>query len=517
MQPLPLLSAALQRSSEAFQQLRTRRYRSYHLVSKDESNTDVTKAGIARAKAFTQRWVRLPTFANFRLWYTLLVLLLASIIVQAVYQSRAKYRSQSLRQQDHFLKLLLPSSDPDSELCKTVLTAGVLGYPAPTIVNYDMAYGKPAKRSERDFQRIKAIDDYLSSHTTARNEDVVILLDTPWAWLQLRPEVLLNRYYRIVNEATESLQKKMGEKTLLKSGISQSIVFAAQRSCHNGTKDGITCLAVPQSPLSGIAGLADLRYLSVATTVGPVGKLRPLFKYIRSRAGKAMDDVDMQVLMEDAFGKQEYQREGIRLQARSLLAKIWESISGRNQMIAHESQGRSGSPEPSYEFGITLDYAHELGLAVTDGHGEDIEWTEDSISSSLSTDIQNSMGPFWTPSGENTPSQQGWEDVKLLVDKATGSVPAIITLGWNKGTSFQSREWGNFWMSANARTLLEQNLQVPRLPMTSVIDPLSELERVFWDSEVRFDRAGMKTIGGTWGKWDDLCEREGTYRPYGNA
>jgi hypothetical protein len=35
------------------------------------------------------------------------------------------------------------------------------------------------------------------------------------------------------------------------------------------------------------------------------------------------------------------------------------------------------------------------------------------------------------------------------------------------------------------------------------------------DSEVRFDRTGLRTVGGAWGKWDELCEREGTYRRLG--
>ena len=89
---------------------------------------------------------------------------------------------ESCEKQDHILRLLYPSAEPDSEVCKTALTAGILGYPAPTVVNYDTSLDEDGKHSEREFQRIKLLHDYLSSHPAHRDDDIMIILDSPYNW-----------------------------------------------------------------------------------------------------------------------------------------------------------------------------------------------------------------------------------------------------------------------------------------------------------------------------------------------
>ena len=105
--------------------------------------------------------------------------------------------------------------------------------------------------------------------------------------------------------------------------------------------------------------------------------------------------------------------------------------------------------------------------------------------------------------------------LSLLVDRRTGSIPAVITFPHNVSTPLQTHGWLNFWMRANAKTLFAEAVSVPRLPVATVVDSNKGVEHLFWDSEVRFDRNGLRTVGGAWGKWDELCEREETYRRLG--
>jgi hypothetical protein len=233
-----------------------------------------------------------------------------------------------------------------------------------------------------------------------------------------------------------------------------------------------------------------------------------------------MDNVDLQSLFEEIYGKEEYRREVVRQQHLSFAKRVWRSIQklfGKghttldriNQGVVVEDR-----EETSSEFGIALDYANELGLAV----GEDtdnIDWIQHGSVSQLPIDVVSSMPPFWTPTGHDVPSKKGWKDVDLLVDRRTGSIPAVITFPHNSSTPLQTHGWLNFWMQANAKTLFAEAVSVPRLPVTTVVEPTKGVEHLFWDVEVRFDRAGLKTVGGAWGKWEELCGREETYRRLG--
>jgi hypothetical protein len=411
-------------------------------------------------------------------------LILASIAVKVAFL-RDTTHNEFLQKQDHIVRLLFPSPEPNSELCKTVLTAGILGFPAPTVVNYDTSLDKEGRHSERDFERIKLTHDYLSGHPAHRDDDVVIVMDSPYSWLQLRPEVLLRRYYRIIYESNERLRQTIGKDTAIESRIQQSIVFAAQDACSHHTSDELACIAVPNSPLSDITALANLKHLSVSTIVGPLGKLRSLFQHLRSRAESSMDNVDLQGLAEETFGKQEYRREVVRQQNLSSAQRLWWSIQklfGKGQTILERiDRDRivEDLDDTSPEFGIALDYANELGLAVGEDT-DDIDWIQHGSVSQLPVDLASSMPPFWTPTGKDVPSEKGWKDVDLLVDRRTGSIPAVITFSHNSSTPLQTHGWVNFWMRANAKKLFAEAVSVPRLPVATVVDSHNGVEHVFW-------------------------------------
>lgn len=484
MKLLASLQTALRQASEAISQLWTRP-QSYHIVSKNETDSDGISES-ASNKSQIRRWTTISwiPFGLGRLWSTLLVLVLASITVKLVFLRGATHM-EPLKRQDHIMRLMFPSAEPDSELCKTVLTAGILGYPAPAVVNYEPSLDAEGKHSEREFHRIKLVHDYLSKHPALRDDDIVILLDSPYNWVQLRPEVLLKRYYRIIDEANERLRETIGEKTVIESDIQQSIIFAAQDTCSRHNSDELACLAVPQSPLSDITALASLKHVSVSTIVGPLGKLRTLFKQVKSRAEGAMDNVDLQALVEEIYGKQEYRREVVRQQHLSFAKRVWHSVQnvfGQGQTIVDRiNKGVivEDRDETSPEFGIALDYANELGLAVG-GDTDTVDWIQHGSVSKLPIDVASSMPPFWMPTGNDAPTRQGWKDVDLLVDRRTGSIPAVINFPHNSSTPLQTHGWLNFWMRANAKTLFAEALSIPRLPVASVVDSKKGLEHLFW-------------------------------------
>lgn len=514
MRALDALKIPFKRSIEALRQIWTSRY-GYQAVGK--GGTSAKRPNYSSPKHKTPGR-QLATFGSGRVWWILLVLILTFFLVRPLFLPGVRGNTGSSLQQHHFLRLLFPSAEPDSEACKTVLTAGILGYPTPTVINYDKVFDEARRQPERDFQRTKLLYDHLSKFPSNRDEDIVILLDSPYSWLQLRPDVLLSRYYGVVNDANERLQKTMGRQTLVELEIEDSLVFSVQNSCQSPTKDDKTCSPVPVSPFKDVEKLVSLRYLSVGMIIGPLGKLRSFFEHAKSYAYKTTDNVSLQVIAEEAFGKQGYQREMQKLQQRSILTKIWHLIGkplGYAHPIRHQFQkgAVADDRETSYEFGITLDYANQLGLTVTeDSH--DVEWLEHGPLSSLPLDIESSMPPFWTPTGKPNLLDRSWKHMSLLMDKQTGSIPAVVNLGWNRGSLFQIRRWTNLWMQAEAKGLFAHAVSIPRLPVTSVLESSKDVEHVFWDSEARIDQSGMQTVTGLWGNWSDLCDREETYQSF---
>ena len=479
------LQAALRQASESILQIWTRRYKSYHIVSKNENEAESISES-QNQKLQPRRWTAASwiPFGFARLWSTVLIFIVVSVAVKVIFL-RGPTHDGLLQKQDHIVRLIFPSAEPDSELCKTVLTAGILGYSAPIIVNYEPSLDAEGKHSEREFQRLKLTHDYLNGHGSSRDEDIVILLDSPYNWLQLRPEVMLSRYYRIINESNERLHQTIGKSRAIELGIQQSIVFAAQDTCSRHGSDELACLAVPNSPLSDIAALASLKHLSVGTVVGRLANLRTLFKHLKSKAERTMDNVDLQAIAEETFGKQEYRREFLRQQNFSFAKRVWHSIqklfgSGRTA-LDQINGGRivEDREETSSEFGIVLDYANELGLSVGEAT-DDVDWVQHGSASKLPVDLASSMPPFWTPTGNDIPTQKGWKDVDLLVDRRTGSIPAVINFPHNSSTPMQTHGWLNFWMRANAKTLFKEAVSIPRLPVATVVDSQKGVEHLFW-------------------------------------
>ena len=491
-----------------------RTLQSYRLLAKNEHNSEHVK-GSADDNRQSHRW---PILLLLSSWTRLLsicsVLVLVSVMAKVLLLPSAVTNNRLLQQQDHMLKLVLPSSEADGELCKTVLTAAILGYPAPSMINYDASLRGPEKQSERDFQRIKMMHEYLLRHSQEADNDIVVLLGSPYNFMQLRPEVLLSRYYRIVDEASNRLRHTISKQAMSASGIEQSVIFAAQRSCSYHGAEQVRCSAVPKSPLTD----SNLEYLSTSTMIGPLGALRSLFQRARTRAENTIGDVSFQALFEEIFGEQEYQREAVRQQHWSFVRRAWHSVQtlfGYGHTIIDAIPGHEVMKVQQgigYEFGIGLDYGNEIGLAVGEG-SDKFDWVQWNSSSLLPYDLRFSMPPFWTPTGSDLPSEKGWEDVTLLVHEETGSIPAVITLGWNPSRSLQREGWTNLWMQSNAKALFSEAITIPRLPIASVVDSSKGVERVFWDSEVRFDRAGLKTVTGPWAPWKDICEREETWQP----
>ncbi|KAF4126016.1 hypothetical protein GMORB2_1262 [Geosmithia morbida] len=310
--------------------------------------------------------------------------------------------------------LLLPAPAGIASMCKTLLTASVLGYPVPTLIGYNQSYDDDQLiNGGRHLSKISQVLEWLESQHSEKKDDLVVIVDAYGgfnyqnsragiqshlegdAWFQLPFEILVQRYQAVVEQANRDLAASMGD-AFEAEGINQKIVFAASKQCTPNNAESASCYPVPDSPLpSALYGkFTDSpdanytthrqRYLSSAYVIGPMNDMLSLFRRANERATSERErSLQMpsdpafesslymgsdQAIFHRIFGEQEFQREAIRRRhgARARGKTVVEGVSVKDVLepdFAHEElKIKDGKPD---EFGMFIDYWSDLGMQTT--------------------------------------------------------------------------------------------------------------------------------------------------------
>jgi len=130
-----------------------------------------------------------------------------------------------------------------------LLSAAILGYPSPTIINWNRTFGDAGLvEGGSHLAKISGIHDYVSSLGEGHEDDLVLMIDGYDVWLQLRPQTLVDRYFDINRRADERIRKELGTAALVHQ-IHQEIIFGCQKRCWPWHSDDPPCYAVPESTL----------------------------------------------------------------------------------------------------------------------------------------------------------------------------------------------------------------------------------------------------------------------------
>ena len=329
--------------------------------------------------------------------------------------------------------LLIPASDPNSDLCKTLLSAFVLGYPAPTLINWGQAShdGEVFKASVSHTAKIRGIYEFLSDEAKVKDDDLVLIIDGYDVWFQLPLQILVARYRALVKEADQRLKARYGMISGDLNGDSlaeriprykQSVIWGADKICWPNLKEDAACAAVPYSTLPRDMYGPDTdedpdafhnrpRYLNSGNTIGRAKDVREVYELanhkIESHGGGGLGD---QYIFGEIFGEQEFQRETLRRASRSPGWRWLDWLSGAlatsdsplsanitiNNMTAVSGQ--------RYEYSIGLDYESSLFQTMT--HSEnDVEFlsyngstgpasTHHSLPLFLPQDLQTARSPL---------------------------------------------------------------------------------------------------------------------------
>ena len=164
----------------------------------------------------------------------LIVAVLCIVLIISFGDKSAFQSTASLQETDSTLKkarfsLLVPATSSNPDLCKLLLSAQILKYPTPILINYGATeFEDPYVQH---LAKVEGILKYLDNLGASGEfgEDLVLVVDGYDLWFQLPAEVLLRRYYELNAAANARLIKTYGERTVIDHNIRQTIIFGPDK------------------------------------------------------------------------------------------------------------------------------------------------------------------------------------------------------------------------------------------------------------------------------------------------
>jgi hypothetical protein len=400
------------------------------------------------------------------------------------------------------LHLAIPTPDLNNDLCKTVLSAELLHYSTPTLVRWERDPDQDARESTQ--RRMTTVRDYLDKLLKHHANDTVVLLDSVSTWFQLRPEVLLKRYYEINRQGNERLAATKSWDKMQEMSVEQSVVFSASSDCGVASNDAVKCSRLPESPLKGQSfALNAPRYLSQDLIIGRVKDVHEIYRRAVAIIEQNQDFSGELAIFSEIFASQEHHRSLVPSKTLSWSQRfrgLFTSSYSHGPLAGKDA--KIPAKRHADEFGIGLDYAGTLSMSTSKGPESFMVAQQ----KNLPPDVSSSMPPFWTTTGQGLPLDRTWSDLDMFTNVHTHSVPAMVHNNVTDGARVREKQWGRLWLRPFARRLLDAYMNVPVMPLASVVDH-EGVEQVFW-STTTGEKAGAKDAEGRWYGWDELCGGE---------
>ncbi|KAI9783977.1 MAG: hypothetical protein M1839_002922 [Geoglossum umbratile] len=455
--------------------------------------------------------------------------------------SNAGFKNANKKTKPSF-HLLIPASETNPNLCKTLLSAFILNYPPPTLINFNKTFdGNNWDKGSRT-GKIRGVWDHLAKMEHNKDEDLVLVIDGYDVWFQLPPEVMIERYYRAIRDANKWLKSRYGMVTSGRERFTEAVVYAADKLCWPNLKEGPACRSIPESTLPENAWgpgtdegrLNRPRFLNSGNVIGPVAAMKAVYgAAVMKVEDRGRGTVGDQFVFSEIFGEQQYQREVVRQANRRTSDRLQEWLAHKlglgkapksdgvkaNDMVVVEGQG--------YEFGIGLDYEAAMFQTMAHSH-DDVEYliynntaclpavleetpTANQHVRTLPDDILSLRPPFPTAqetfeTNTTTPlpplpplPNLTWTDLPLATNLYTPSIPAL--LHFNGAKSYLRDWWPRMWYHEHARALLQSYMRSAEGPAAARAAGAGG--HTWWD--LRGGKGGAWTDRGVWMAWRDIC------------
>lgn len=398
------------------------------------------------------------------------------------------------------MRLLIPATEPNQYLCEAVLSALALGYPVPTLINWKQSFENSEWHANgTHIAKITGILNYLEGIGPAKEDELVVIIDGYDTWFQLKQDVLVSRYKEINRAAMNRIMERIGRNTVAAEGISQSILFSAQKNCGplKSQLDEVACYGQPESPLRADLYGSDTDTLDRETNLplhmrphflcsgfiaGPVKPLRNMFKRAEQKIRSSNHMGSDQHIYNEIFGEQQYQREVMRLRHQPLAEKF---VAAFSKILGNHSPSIV-DPHPSHkpmehleghplEFGIGLDYGLELvqSMVLSEFDGRLLVYSsneslrqqqvdagvDNAVVATLPHDISMSSPPFGAlRDSEELPALspgKSWAEIPLYTNTWTRSTP--VSLHMNGFKEMRESMWDQLWFHEHAKSLLQRS------------------------------------------------------------
>ena len=412
-------------------------------------------------------------------------------------------------------RLVITGAKKSSSLCRSLLSAAVLDYPPPTLINYDDG----SEDSQSRLHDAKKVHEYLQGDTSSlTDDDVVLVAEGDSTIFQLPASVLLHRL-----ETTQAFAND--EPDDLKAQSQQLVYLGASDLCALGNKhEACAHLPDPDTKAHSLK-MSRAKFVDGGVAIGRVPDMKKLF--MASSGSIGQDGIkDSKGILTKLFAEQELSRQA---------KKSRESgyRSGWKAFMDHKPWGYSDSESPTVngrlprdrEFGMALDYHSSMFFSASH-HTPNMSFTRDGLNrtgqsgAALPTDILTSPAPIspvpitYVDESHNSSAlplnttidrlngEIGWQDLPLAVDDLTDSIPAIIHFEYPEDHKHQSWPlWRSMWFHPFARALMRNHLRSSEGP--------AALQAAAMGGDREFDTRGGKggfwTESGVWLGFGEVC------------
>lgn len=464
------------------------------------------------------------------------------------------------------MRIFMPADSPHLNLCKTIMSAVALGYPLPTLLNWDGEFNRPhwhfAGSHIAKLTSLLAVIEELLGGTVddggAHEDDIALMIDAYDIWFQLPPQVLLDRFHKLNHETDERTQKswldlsQFGD-TPVPAPQKQSIIVTSAKDCSPDWDSGSNPHYDywPASPMPADmygAGTDHLaapiwdparKYRKIRPRCVNSGMIMGTMGAMRQALRRCKEKVEMiersgrqlwsdQALFAEVIGEQEI----FRTWARGL-ASTWNGTAALTDLSSLAPEVRRVAEEAltgkQFDFGIGLDYSFATipptCSAEEDGSFVKLSDADAVRQESLRAGVPGSARVGGPPSelsqipDANDPLHNvSWGEVPLYTDFYFGTTPVGIhhnAYVMNLKPWRLKNWWDKMWFYPNLRSLVTKNLQMDSSERT--IAHVSDIDGTLVDyahasrpeNKVTIFHPSTESRGASLNPvdWDGVCQK----------
>jgi hypothetical protein len=446
--------------------------------------------------------------------------------------------------------LIMPSENDSNNFCKSTLSAMLLDYPPPTVVQLHSTHQANEKRQEA------ILNDtlhYLSNTKLVKDQDLVLIVDAQQSWFQLPSDVIIAQYKRLLEDGNLRLLKRYGTNKDGSQKFNQTIVFGAEKRCEG---DDMACRYVPLSMFPDNLYSTETgrrisetpaKFINSKMVMGPASDLKALYQAAQKKLqDHKSQSQSVQSVFATLFAEQQLSRDAVEVEMKSPSTKIKDLFDGGSRKSAARHRLDQAKAELSnftkQEFSIGLDYTHTLFQPLVYSTQDELvpivhdnstnltrysHFGSDTKYLSLPTALNDTKPPFSRPDPTKinpSPNEKAahidnleydqridslpdrkvpWSAVPLIQNTYTGAIPAILVGSSSAEQNLPKAKinWESLWYTEYKRALLRVRFRTPQSP-SGYHDSAVGGDR-HWD--VRGGRGGVWTaVEQTWMAWGEV-------------